>query len=165
MLNKPARAYRIYWASAFTTWISLATFASQNSVDLIFALSLQCTELRTFLSAYEKTQPQLTLILSELPDEHLPYYMSVNRQDILTVDIVYFIPFVSMYHTAKINVHSSRNDHLVARKKQSMSKIGRNPEQKFTIATSKPSLSIHLGMPKYSSRIVESMFFARRESW
>jgi len=86
--------------------------------------------------------------------------------NILTVNsIVNLIPFVSMCHTANIDLHSSWKDHPVSRQKEGISKIWRNPEQKFTITTSKPSLLINLGVPKYSSRIVESMFFARRESW
>ena len=90
---------------------------------------------------------------------------STCHHNILRVSIFYLAPFVSMCHMANIDLHSSRKDHPVARQKEGMSEVRLNPEQKFTITTSKPSLSINLGVPKYSSRIMESMLFARRESW
>jgi len=70
-----------------------------------------------------------------------------------------------MCHLANIELHSSWKDHPIAGRKEAISKIWWNPEQKFTITTSKPSLRINLGVLKYSSRIMESMFFARRKGW
>ena len=88
-----------------------------------------------------------------------------STTNISTVNIIYLIPFISVCHTTNINIHSSWKDHRAFGGKQGISKIQGNPEQKFTITTSQPSLPIHLSVPKYSSRITEGMFFARRESW